>query len=77
MGFTSVLAPNDVAMSSDAEVAQKIRQIPDNKFTLPDGNEVSFKDGTFYAEKPGETIATCTYEQFIPQNIYRFCVELL
>ena len=71
-----MLTPNDVAMSSDAEVAQKIRQIPDSKFTLPGGKDVSFKDGIFYTKKPGETIASCKYKQFIPQNMRKFCVEL-
>ena len=77
LGLTSVLTPNDVTVTSDAEVAQKIRQIPDSKFTLPGGKEVSFKDGIFYAEKAGETIAIGTYKKFILQNMHKFCVELL
>ena len=61
-------------MTSDAEVSHKIRQIPNTKFTLPGGNEVYVKDGTFNVQKADGTVVTCTYKQSISPSRHTVCV---
>ena len=69
LGFTSVLTPSDASGTSDADVSQRINQIPREEFTLPDGTDVSVKDAIFYAKEPGGGVMTCTYKQFIQWNL--------